>query len=494
MGLLLPFILFLPILSNFVGAKKYKWTERIFIFLFPIIVFVLTIMSFSIENSFNFILWKYETLFSISLRLDGLSGLIATTVSIIAVIVTKYSERYLEDDPFKDDFKTDLSWMISSVLLMILSSNLIVLFFSWVSTSYFLHQLLTHFSERQAAVKAANQKFWISRLGDLFLLAATISIGYTFNTLEFISIFEKLKDAVFVNDQIILINVAALLLVLGAMTKSAQFPFHFWLPNTMETPTPVSAIMHAGIINAGGYLVIRMSPLLTHAKYSLALLALVGGFTAVFGTIIMFSQNSIKKQLAYSTISQMGFMMLQCGIGAFPMATIHIVGHSFYKAYAFLSSATATDFGRIHRYFPKEQSKNGIWKPFISLIIFSSLVLITYTRLKGEFPENGKLILLSILSLALSQIALNSSNLLRSFKTILTISIIYFILANLADQLLLNIIETRFTLDGTLGNTISFFIIIFFITLYLFQNYLNFISQTEIGKKIYVNGLRGKLW
>mgnify|MGYP003339321759 CR=1 FL=1 len=130
----------------------------------------------------------------------------------------------------------------------------------------------------------------------------------------------------------------SLLFVLGAMTKSAQFPMHTWLPDTMETPTPVSALMHAGIINAGGFLVIRLSPLVTLSAASLDMLAAVGAFTALFAAVIAMTQTTIKRSLAWSTVAQMGFMMLQCGLGAFSAALLHIVAHSLYKAHAFLSS------------------------------------------------------------------------------------------------------------------------------------------------------------
>ncbi len=126
------------------------------------------------------------------------------------------------------------------------------------------------------------------------------------------------------------------LLMLGAVTKSAQFPFHVWLPQTLETPTPVSALMHAGVVNAGGYLIIRASPMLVYSPGVLETLAVVGGFTACFAAIVMITQTSVKKMLAYSTVAQMGFMMLQCGLGAFSLAMLHIMAHSLYKAYTFL--------------------------------------------------------------------------------------------------------------------------------------------------------------
>ena len=153
-----------------------------------------------------------------------------------------------------------------------------------------------------------------------------------------------------------------ILFVLGAMTKSAQFPFHSWLPDTMETPTPVSALMHAGVINAGGFLVIRLSPLVSLSPIALDLLALIGALTAMLGAVVMLTQTSIKRSLAYSTIAQMGFMMLQCGLGAFSAALLHIVAHSAYKAHAFLSSGSVLDSAaRTRTEFKAVPRPSGAW-------------------------------------------------------------------------------------------------------------------------------------
>jgi len=139
---------------------------------------------------------------------------------------------------------------------------------------------------------------------------------------------------------------AAIALVIAALLKSAQFPVHGWLLEVMETPTPVSALLHAGIINAGGFLILRLSPVVSLSGGSLDTLAIVGGLTALFGSIVMLTQTSIKVRLAYSTIAQMGFMMLECGLAAFPAALLHIIAHSLYKAHAFLSSGSVIDLAR----------------------------------------------------------------------------------------------------------------------------------------------------
>jgi NAD(P)H-quinone oxidoreductase subunit 5 len=179
-------------------------------------------------------------------------------------------------------------------------------------------------------------------LGDVALLLAVAFLYCAFDTFDFHDIFETVDRGMsgLSKDQVDLINLAGVFLAAGAMTKSAQFPFHFWLPETMETPTPVSALMHAGIINAGGFLIIRLSPVFDHAAGAGMLLTVAGALTAVYGSLVMITQNNIKQKLAYSTISQMGMMIFACGIGAYSLALFHIVAHSLYKAYAFLSTGT----------------------------------------------------------------------------------------------------------------------------------------------------------
>ncbi|MFN3160086.1 MAG: proton-conducting transporter membrane subunit [Rubinisphaera brasiliensis] len=270
---------------------------------------------------------------------DSLSAVVLLLIAFVGLIIVRYSTRYLDGEASQGRFFQWLLFTLGAVSTLVLSGNLIMFTLAWMLTSLGLHQLLTHYSERPWAVWAARKKFLISRLGDLFLLAALGLAWQTFGTLDFSGIFaqcELFRENP--SSQPASIGLMAALFVLGAMTKSAQFPFHSWLPDTMETPTPVSALMHAGIINAGGFLVIRLSPLMTLSPAAMACLAAIGGFTALFAGVIMLTQATVKRALAYSTIAQMGFMMLQCGLGAFSLALLHLTAHSLYKAYAFLNS------------------------------------------------------------------------------------------------------------------------------------------------------------
>ena len=279
--------------------------------------------------------WVIAPSFGLSFRLDMVSSLMLLLVSFIGWIICRYSVKYLDGDANQGRYFRWTAFTIGAVSLLVISGNLLMFFGAWVLTSFGLHQLLMHFPERTAARRAAWTKFGISRVGDCFLLAAIVLVYREFGTFQFDELFAAAATASSSS-----ITAIAWCLVLGAVTKSAQFPLHSWLPETMETPTPVSALMHAGIVNAGGYLVIRLSPIIVQAPGALAFVALIGLLTVCFAGIVMLTQNSIKKTLAYSTIAQMGFMMLQCGLGAFSAAMLHIIAHSLYKAHAFLSSGS----------------------------------------------------------------------------------------------------------------------------------------------------------
>lgn len=268
----------------------------------------------------------------LALLLDPLSSLMMLMVSFLGVVVTRYSINYLDGDARQASFSGWLTATLSSVLLLVVSSNLLMFTAAWIATSLSLHQLLTLYRERPAALAAARKKFIISRLADACMGAALVLVWHGHGTWEF--------HELFANPAGPHAGAVAGFLVAAAMLKSAQFPFHSWLPDTLETPTPVSALMHAGIINAGGFLIVRLSPVVAQSPMALNTLALLGAFTALFASVIMMTQTSIKKSLAWSTVAQMGFMMLQCGLGAFALAMLHLVAHSLYKAHAFLSSGS----------------------------------------------------------------------------------------------------------------------------------------------------------
>lgn len=270
-----------------------------------------------------------------SLRFDGLSAVMTGLVSVLGLTVIGYSGTYLEGDPRLPRFLSWMSLALSSVLTLLLANNLVVIAAAWIATSVCLHHLLLHYPERPAAVLAARNKFIVSRIGDICLISASAILISHYGTSELDQLFAK---AAF-GDTGPLPSVC-MLLACCALLKSAQVPFHSWLPDTMETPTPVSAFMHAGIINAGGFLILRLSPLMAHAPNALTFVGVVGIATAAFGSVVMLACPSVKRALAFSTMAQMGFMFFECGTGAFGLALLHLVSHSAYKAHAFLTSGS----------------------------------------------------------------------------------------------------------------------------------------------------------
>ncbi len=288
--------------------------------------------------------WSWPLPLNFGVYVDGLSAVMALLISFIGLIIVGYSYRYMDGDVAQGRFLRWIMVTLGAVLLMVLSRNLVMFLAAWILTSVGLHQLLMHYPERPWAIWAARKRFLISRLGDALLVVALALTFYCFGTFDYRDVFAGAQEIVQSEQSgAWLLSLIAFLFVVGAMTKSAQFPFHSWLPDTMETPTPVSALMHAGVINAGGFLMIRLSPFVSHSQVAMGSLALVGAFTALFGAVVMLTQTSIKRSLAYSTIAQMGFMMLQCGLGAYSAALLHIVAHSLYKAYAFLRTGSVLE-------------------------------------------------------------------------------------------------------------------------------------------------------
>jgi len=288
--------------------------------------------------------------------LDTLTNVLLILSTFLFAIVVHYSRRYMAGDPGQRRFLFWLCVTSTLVFALVLAPNLPVFVAAWCGISLSLHQLLQFYGDRPSALLAARKKFLISRLGDLAMFAALILIHETFGTWNFDSILAAAEQLRIGGPANVPPSTGWIcsLLVFAALLKSAQFPFHSWLPDTMETPTPVSALMHAGIINAGGILVIRLSPLISLSDAAMLLLCLAGGITALFASTVMLTQSSIKRCLAFSTVAQMGFMMLECGLGAFHLALVHLVAHSLYKAHAFLSTGSAVQSrtvasGRSHR-------------------------------------------------------------------------------------------------------------------------------------------------
>ena len=281
--------------------------------------------------------------FALTIRLDALSVLMLMLVSFVGFVVVRFSQNYLDGDNRQGLFMGRLCLTLCAVAMLVLSGSLFQLVVAWVGTSVALHRLLLYYDERPRAVAAARKKFICARIGDGCLILAAFLLYMAFGTGDLTQILKVAREMSESGETPVSAMGAALSIVVAAAFKSAQFPFHGWLTEVMETPTPVSALLHAGIVNAGGFLVVRFSDVVVLSSMALHALVIIGGVTALVGTVVMLTQTNVKAGLAWSTIAQMGFMLLQCGFAAFSAAALHIVAHSLYKAYAFLNSGNALD-------------------------------------------------------------------------------------------------------------------------------------------------------
>lgn len=273
------------------------------------------------------------------LRIDAVSAPLLLLIAFIGWVVVRFSATYLDGERREGAFMLWLCATLALVMLMVSAGDLRLLVAAWIGTSLTLHRLLLFYPERAGAQRAARKKFFAARLGDVALIGAALLLWHAHGTTDIAALLADVRahgghgfDAG-----------AAALLAVAAMLKSAQFPLHGWLTEVMEAPTPVSALLHAGVVNAGGFVLIRFADLMLTAPAALAALVMIGGLSALLGGLVMLTQPAVKTSLAWSTIAQMGFMLLQCGLGLFALALLHILAHSLYKAHAFLSSGGAVE-------------------------------------------------------------------------------------------------------------------------------------------------------
>lgn len=267
-------------------------------------------------------------------RLDPISVTLALLVAFVGWVVLRYARRYLDGEAEEGRFHGLTLVVVASVLFMVQAASLPVLVLSFVVTGLVLRQLLLFYADRREAQRAAAKFIRVWAAGDVALVAASVLLWQSLGSVEIATLVAapSLPGGA---------QLAVALIVLSAALKTAAFPLHGWLTEVMEAPTPVSALLHAGVINSGGVLLITLSGLVQQSPGAMAALVVLGGFTALFGAMVMLTQSAVKTALAWSTVSQMGFMLLQCGLGLWALALLHIVAHSLYKAHAFLSSGGA---------------------------------------------------------------------------------------------------------------------------------------------------------
>jgi NAD(P)H-quinone oxidoreductase subunit 5 len=272
----------------------------------------------------------------LSLRLDAVSVTMGLLVSFVGWIVMRYSRSYLDGEPREALFHALMLATLAAVLMVVLSGGLALMILAFAAVGLGLRQLLLFYPERPEARRAAAKFTLVWGAGDLALTGAAGLFWLAFGTLDLGGIGMAAQSGLPLAGQ-----GAVALLVIAAALKTAAFPLHGWLTEVMEAPTPVSALLHAGIINSGGLILIRLAEAVQASPGAMAALVMLGGLTAIFGAVVMLTQSAIKTALAWSTVAQMGFLLLQCGLGLWPLALLHIVAHSLYKAHGFLASGGA---------------------------------------------------------------------------------------------------------------------------------------------------------
>jgi NADH-quinone oxidoreductase subunit L len=287
---------------------------------------------------------------------DPLSSLMAVVISGISLIVHLYSVRYMVEESGYARFFVMLDFMTAALLMMVTAGDLITLLISWHIIGVMLYFLLGQDTRSQTAYRYGLWTFITYRIGDIPLVLAAVVLFHAYGTWSLPVIFEQLgtnPDAETFFGLPVAEAVGALV-AMAAFARSAQFLLHIWLPYTMEGPTPVSALMHAGIVNSGGFLINRFAPLYIHTGDVLHWVFIVGLFTAVIGSVLMLSQNDVKKSLGYSTMGQMGFMIMECGVGAFSLAIFHLIAHGLFKGTMFLSAGGVIGEARRDDGIPKD--------------------------------------------------------------------------------------------------------------------------------------------
>ncbi|MEI8294951.1 MAG: proton-conducting transporter membrane subunit [Alphaproteobacteria bacterium] len=334
---------------------------------------------------------KFHHLFQV----DQLAMVMLIMVGFIGLCVGGFSRRYLKGDTKYRVFYGTLSLLIICVFMMVCADHIMLLWLTWGMSNMLLVKLMIHKSSWRAAYQSGilagkNFLFGFAMISAAFVLLY-VETGQT-----------SLKAILQVSHEPFLLICVAILLFLGAMTQSAIWPFHGWLTSSLNSPTPVSAIMHAGLVNGGGFLLCRFASLYSDLPFLLTVIFLMGLISALLGTLWKLMQSDVKRMLACSTMSQMGFMIMQCGLGLFPAAITHLCWHGFFKAYLFLASGSAAQEKKVDLGYP----------PPISVILLSLLcgigasLAFSLTSHKAFFPSDTTLVLLFIPFIAGSQFAM----------------------------------------------------------------------------------------
>jgi len=330
-----------------------------------------------------------------SIYIDPLTSVMLVVVSLISSIIHFYSIGYMSHDPHKPRFMAYLSLFTFTMLTLVTADNFLQLYFGWEGVGLCSYLLIGFWFKKPSANAAAIKAFIVNRVGDFGLAIGIFLIFFFYGTVNYNEVFQQTplllqKEIIFLGIQFNLITLICLLLFMGAMGKSAQILLHTWLPDAMEGPTPVSALIHAAtMVTAGVFLVVRCSPIFEYSQVALNVVATVGMVTAFFAATVALVQNDIKKIVAYSTCSQLGYMFFAAGVGAYHVAIFHLFTHAFFKALLFLGS------GCVIHSFNEEQdirSMGGVWKkiPYTyALMIIGTLALTGFPFLSGYYSKEA---------------------------------------------------------------------------------------------------------
>ena len=400
-------IIFLPLLGSiisglfgkYIGSRNSEIITSLFVSISAILSFIIfyKVLNQDYTNNLNIFTWINSGTLNVSwsIDIDALSSVMLVVVTLVSSLVHIYSIGYMSDDPHKQRFMSYLSLFTFSMLMLVTSDNFLQLFFGWEGVGLCSYFLIGFWFRKESANAAAIKAFVVNRVGDFGFALGIFLIFYLFGTVNYDEVFELVpsilnKDLSFLGINVNAINLICVLLFIGAMGKSAQIFLHTWLPDAMEGPTPVSALIHAAtMVTAGVFLVVRCSPIFEYSPLALNLVTIIGMSTAFFAATIALVQDDIKKIIAYSTCSQLGYMFFAAGVGAYNVAMFHLFTHAFFKALLFLGS------GSVIHSFKNEQNINamgGVWKklPYTwALMVIGTLALTGFPFLSGFYSKDA---------------------------------------------------------------------------------------------------------
>ena len=399
-------IIFLPLLGSilgYLGRKLVKYFAEVTTSLFVSLSAIFSLMIFwkglqtGEYGNYKIFEWISSGNFvaNWSINIDPLSSVMLLVVTFVSALVHIYSIGYMSHDPHKPRFMSYLSLFTFSMLVLVVSDNFLQLFFGWEGVGLCSYLLIGFWYKKESANNAAIKAFIVNRIGDFGLAIGIFLIFFYFGTINFKEVFDIAPQfienkLVFFGFESSLITLICIFLFIGAMGKSAQFLLHTWLPDAMEGPTPVSALIHAAtMVTAGVFLVVRCSPLFEYSETALNLVTIVGMITAIFAASVALVQNDIKKIVAYSTCSQLGYMFFAAGVGAYHVAMFHLFTHAFFKALLFLGSGSV-----IHAFKDEQDIRNmgGVRKklPYTyALMLIGTLALTGFPFLSGFYSKDA---------------------------------------------------------------------------------------------------------